>query len=76
MFNTTLKALRNLIYGPRIPKRPIANIYNQFTYHLQLKRCSITANGRVLILAVLQYSYSATTILLIVIFITTFCMNS
>ena len=53
-----------------------ANIYNHITSLLLLKRCSITANGRVLILAVLQYSYSASTLLLIVVIMTTIHMNS
>ena len=35
-----------------------ANIYSHSTSLLQLKRCAITANGGVLILAVLHYSYS------------------
>ena len=34
------------------------NIYSHSTSLLQLKRCAITANGGVLILAVLHYSYS------------------
>ena len=59
----------------RIPQYT-ANIYNHITSFLHLKRCYITAKWRVLLLAVLQYSYSTTTILLIVVFITTFCMNS
>ena len=35
-----------------------ANMYSHSTSLLQLKRCAITANGGVLILAVLHYSYS------------------